>query len=317
MSAAASGPTQLSNSTPTRLIQSTGNLYWSWNAVGEVGPSERAIIFRASKSSRPGEEVSLYAETGVDFEALTFAEVGGEFYGYFVANYSNTGVSQIKRIPLAGGPAVVLANAPSPIGDSDLVTDGSFLYWADGEGIRSMPIGGGGITTLVAGTTFQHLSVFDGTLYYIAGNAILSVPTRGGTPSTVVGDQPSPITALHVYELQLAKRSERPGPPPSPRPGTAVVWGRNDGGVYSMFLGGKPTTIQEPHAHATVMSVYSDDTRTLWSNQDLEAGTGVVRMAYGGATTTLSSGIPGLVNDVLADDVAAYWTGAFVEKYTF
>ena len=53
-------------------------------------------IFRASKSSQPGEEVALYAEPGTggewtssEFGALTFAKVDDEFYGYFVANYTD------------------------------------------------------------------------------------------------------------------------------------------------------------------------------------------------------------------------------------
>jgi hypothetical protein len=337
----ASGPIQLSNTPPTRLIQSTGNLYWTSLSGGKVaGPETESFIFRALKLSRPGEEVQLYAETGVAFWALTFAQVGGEFYGYFVVNNpSGIGVSQIKRIPLAGGPAVVLAtrgqaNAPSAIGlGADLVTDGSFLCWSDdegvGEGIRSMPIGGGPVTTLAA-SPFYPLSVLGGTLYYIGlgGNGILSVPTRGGTPSTVVGNQPSPITALHVREAQpqrrppvaRAERPETPGPPPPPRPDTAVVWGRYDGGVYGM-LGGQTTTYQEPGEQwGPVYSVYSNDTRTLWFNSYVHStmGEASVLMAYEGATTTLSSEFNRILpRDVLADGAAAYWTDTYVEGYIF
>jgi hypothetical protein len=164
-----SGPTQLSDTTPVRLIQSTGNLYWSSNppAIQIQRASKLQVsaptIFRASKSSQPGEEVQLYTENGIgEFGALTFARVDDEFYGYFVANYN--GGSQIKRIPLSGGQAVVWADSPATIGLGDLVTDGSFLCWADSEGIRSMPIGGGPVTPLVAGTGFARLSALGGTL---------------------------------------------------------------------------------------------------------------------------------------------------------
>lgn len=61
MSADAAGPTQLSDTTPTQLIQSTGNLYWSSNPLQiEIArPSKLQVsgptMFRASKSSQPGD----------------------------------------------------------------------------------------------------------------------------------------------------------------------------------------------------------------------------------------------------------------------
>ena len=337
----ASGPIQLSDTTPTRLIESRGNLYWSSNPwVIEVQHTSKLdvsapTIYRASKSSQPGEEVALYAEegTGGEFGALTFAKVEDEFYGYFVANYP--GMSQIKRIPLGAvtpsGGADVLppppAGLPATIGFGDLVTDGSFLCWADSGGIRSMPIGGGEVTTLVPGTGFARLSVLGGTLYYVDGNSIFSVPTGGGTPSFVLGTRLFPITALYVLEEQppvaLADRPETPGPPIVPD--VAVVWGRADGSVFGMYHG-ETTTYQEPIASITVASVYSTEGRVLWYQQaSPEAGAAggapKVLMSFQGVTTTLSSNAENapLYNrlDVMADEVAAYWTWEYVQKYTF
>ena len=210
----ASGPIQLSDTTPTRLIQSTGNLYWSSDPwVIEIQHASKLnvpapAIFRASKSSQPGEEVALYTEPGAggewtssEFGALTFAKADDEFYGYFVANYTDKSqtTSQIKRIPLgavtpSGHADVLLDPAPATIGLGDLVTDGSFLCWADNEGIRSMPIGGGTVTPLVEGSGFERLAVPGGTLYYIDGNAIFSVPMGGGLRASYwgLGFPPSP-----------------------------------------------------------------------------------------------------------------------------
>jgi hypothetical protein len=327
----ASGPTQLSDTTPIRLVQSTGNLYWSSNpAVIEIRQTSKLqvsapTIFRAAKSSQPGEEVPLYVEPDpsgeTEFWALTFAEVDDEFYGYFVANYE--GVSQIKRIPLAGGPAVVLADSPATIGTGDLVTDGSFLCWADSGGIRSMPIGGGPVTTLAAATGFARLSVLGGTLYYIDRGAILGVPMGGGTPSYVVGDRFSginpPITALYVLAAPPpVALAEPPGPPTVPD--VALVWGRADGAVFGLFRG-EPATYQEPTADTTVACVYSTGARVLWSDQytGLEGTRYQVQMSYGGVTTTLSSEKNATLSDrdLLADEVAAYWTDVYVEKNAY
>ncbi len=326
----ASGWTQLSDTTPVRLIQSTGNLYWSSNPPVLFSAPEVQVsaptIYRASKSSQPGEEVALYTEQGTgEFGALTFARVDDEFYGYFVANYTVQGQiqSQIKRIPLgavtqSGQAHVLLDPAPATIILGDLVTDGSFLCWADSEGIRSMPIGGGPVTMLAPVTEFAHLSVLGRTLYYIDGDTIYSVPTGGGTPSFVLGTRLFPITALCVLEEPpLAALAERPGMPGPPTvQNVVVVWGRADGGVFGMVRG-RTTIYQEPSAGTSVSSVYSAGGRVLWSEQ-VSSGAVQVLMSYGNVTTTLSSK-PALYQnwDLMADEAAAYWAYGYVEKYTF
>ena len=101
----------------------------------------------------------------------------------------------------------------------------------------------------------------------------------------------------------------------------AVVWGEADGGVYGYTtLGGEITAYQQPAAETTVESVYATDQRVLWLQ---EAGSALqLWMSYGGDTTNLglkAEDFPGefLRLDVLADEVAAYWTDIYVEKYTF
>jgi hypothetical protein len=169
-------PTTLSYTQPGRVIQSTGNLYWTANQT-QAGMSQ-VDVFRASKDNKPGQELILYQESQsatspVDFAAITYANVGGTWYGYFVANYPAEAESQIMRVPLAGGAGVVLAISPAVIGDRDLMTDWSFLYWADADGIRKMAIAGGPVQTLVSGTAFAHLGLDGSLLYYSSGNSIL------------------------------------------------------------------------------------------------------------------------------------------------
>ncbi len=53
----------------------------------------------------------------------------------------------------------MLATSPAAIGNRDLVTDWSSLYWADAHGIRKMAITGGTVHTLVSGQTFAHLGL--------------------------------------------------------------------------------------------------------------------------------------------------------------
>ena len=263
----ASGPIQLSDTTPTRLIQSTGNLYWSSNPwVIEIQHASKLnvpapTIFRASKSSQPGEEVALYTESGTggewtssEFGALTFAKVDDEFYGYFVANYTDKSqtTSQIKRIPLgavtpSGHADVLLDPAPATIGLGDLVTDGSFLCWADSEGIRSMPIGGGTVTPLVEGSGLERLAVLGGTLYYIDGNAIFSVPMGGGLRASYWGLGFSPSPRCMSWRSSRRSRSlsgrERQGRP------SCRTWpwsGEGPMAPYSACSAARPRPIKSP-----------------------------------------------------------------------
>src|SRR5262249_3798207 len=70
-------------SSPTGLIASTGNLYWTSKIYNEFGPDISAV-WRAGKNNVPGNEIVLYKEYGDDryFGDIVYANPGA-FYGYF------------------------------------------------------------------------------------------------------------------------------------------------------------------------------------------------------------------------------------------
>ena len=293
----------LSYSQPGRLIQSTGNLYWT--AEQTVQGRTEAVVYRASKTNEPGQERILYQELSlpasqVDFGAITYANVGGTWYGYFVANYASTPSqkeSQIKRVPLSGGAAVVLATSPAAIGNRDLVTDGSSLYWADAGGIRKMAITGGTVQTLVSGQGFAHLALDGPVLYYSSGNSILSVPAGGGTSTTVIS-APSPITAIY---------------PPTTANG--ILWGEANGSVDG-FEGDIYYQLQAPAAGVSVTSVSVAGNYVLWADcfprwcqvdgEDVYSGS-VVSVATSGTPV-----------DAQGDAGAWYWgDSGGLEKFVF
>jgi surface antigen len=290
-------PTTLSYTQPARLIQSTGNLYWTANQT-QAGMSQ-ADVFRASKDNEPGQELILYesqsATTPSDFAAITYANLGGTWYGYFVANYPANAESQILRVPLAGGAAVVLTISPAVIGDRDLVTDWSFLYWADADGIRKMAIAGGPVQTLVSGTAFAHLGLDGSVLYYSSGNSILRVPTSGGASTTVVSAA-SAITAMY---------------PPSGTDGN-VYWGEGNGSV-ALFPGPYDSVyqLQAPSAGVSVTSVSVAGNYILWGERFPE-GFKVVGYDNGNVLSVPTSG-PAV--DVQGDAGAWYWADSDLEKF--
>jgi len=316
-------PSTASDTQPSRLIQSTGNLYWTVNQT--VGDTWYAYLYRTSKSSQPGDEQVLYQQAGSaasapHFGAITYANVGGTWYGYIVVNYPYTGESQIIRVPLASGPAVVLATAPSFIGNADLVTDGSSLYWADGPDIRAMAITGGPIQTLAGGDEISQLELDGRTLYYASDNQILTVPTSGGQSTTVV-TAASPITALY---------------PPSAT-NAHLYWGESNGSVYSgeprgsisleadRPVGGPgavvppspaPTEdvsqLQAPATGTSVSSVSVAGNYIVWGECLLQ-GCKIVGEDNGDIASVATSG-PSV--DVQGDANGWYWGDFDLEKFT-
>jgi len=312
VASAATGTTTLSYTHPERLIQSTGNLYWTNDSAstivqgGILREEYSAAVYRASKNNQPGQEQVLYQESqtggfgttrSVDFQDITYAEVGGIWYGYFVANYPFQNESQIKRVPLTGGPAVVLATSPAVIGNRDLLTDGSFLYWADAGGIRKMAIGGGSVQTLVSGGTFAHLGLNGSDLYYSSVNSILWTPTSGG-PSTTVVSLPSAVTALHAPTQSDSN----------------VYFGEANGevglfpGVYDDVL-----QLQTPSAGVNVTSVSVGSNYILWGESS-PAGDRVEGWDNSSQLSSVTASAPPI--DVQADGSAWYWGDVNLEKYT-
>jgi surface antigen len=293
-------PTTLSYTQPDRLVQSTGNLYWT--ADQTVGAISQAEVYRASKGNQPGQERVLYQQSSlaasapIDFEAITYANVGGNWYGYFVANHPFQRKSQIMRVPLAGGSALVLATSPAFIGSRDLVTDGSFLYWADAGGIRKMAIGGGAIQALVPGQTFAHLGLDGSQLFYSSTVSIRRVPTSGGASTTVVST-PSAITAIY---------------PPSATNGN-VYWGQANGSV-ALFPGPHDAVyqLQAPHGGVSITSVSVAGNYALWG-ECLAEGCKVDGDDNGNVVSVPTFGAP---VDVQGDGGAWYWGDVALEKLT-
>ena len=223
--------TTLSRIVPSRLVQSTGNLYWTNNVVPSGGIGF-ARVYRMSKVGTPGTERLLYQEAHNGsrfFNAITYAKIGTSFFGYFVVNNSATHTSVIKRVPLAGGAASTIVTSPRYISTRDLVTDGLTLYWADEGGLRRSPIGGGGVTTLFSATSLLSVGLDASRVYFSSGTQVRSIAKFGGL-STLVASGTSVVAALNV---------QRTTP-------TSIFWAERNGSVRGRFVGGFGVTYQEP-----------------------------------------------------------------------
>jgi len=184
---------------PDGLILSTGNLYFTYH------DDATASVWRMAQSAVPGQEILLYSEPGVRFGDIVFAQVDGAFSGYFFSTSGGAAVT-IKRVPLTGGPATVLATVTDiDVANShrNLVTDGVNLYWQDVHSVRKMPIHGGVVTVLdeaSPNTPTAGLALQNGNLIYASVTAIRFVPVGGTTtpPSArTIATAAERVTALH------------------------------------------------------------------------------------------------------------------------
>jgi hypothetical protein len=186
---------------PDGLILSTGNLYFTSR------DTNFGTVWRMAQDAVPGQEILLYAELGGRFGDIVFAQVGGAFFGYFFATQGNGAAVTIKRIPLTGGAATVLAtmtNIDVFNNRRNLATDGVHLYWQDVSSVRKMPIGGGAVTVLdqsQPNTPTAGVALQGANLIYASVNDIRFVPTAGTTTppsSRTIVTAASRVTALHA-----------------------------------------------------------------------------------------------------------------------
>jgi hypothetical protein len=208
------------------FILSTGNLYFTYHDAAT------ASVWRAAQSAIPGQEILLYSEPGSRFGDIVFAQVDRTFWGYFFS-VGRAGTATIKRVPLTGGAATVLATITDVDVENshrNLVTDGVNLYWQDVASVRRMPIHGGAVTVLdkaSPNTPTAGLALQNGNVVYASVDAIRFVPVSGATtpPSArTIVTASDRVTALHsVLDF--------------------VYWGEQNGAIRVVRSGSAPVTI--------------------------------------------------------------------------
>lgn len=244
-SAAATTEATISNDVPDGIVYSTGNVYFTTHYTGIVwhGPLETAAhdtafgfptvttasVMRTGKYSTPGQEITLWSETGSRFGDIVWALVGGNYYGYFLSQNLATAQVTIKRVPLAGGTAVDIAGGIGS--DMDIVnshhsldTDGTYLYWQDATTVWRMPIGGGARTALAttsANSPTAGVYVTGGNVYFAAPQAVESVPSAGGAVQTVYSAYTRVVTVAAAPYYS----------------NTMVAWGLQDGSAAFLLTG--------------------------------------------------------------------------------
>jgi hypothetical protein len=173
---ALTGPSVVANMSPSGVVESTGNLYWTRNRSTVFPRSYSAQVYRAAKTNVPGQETILYQESSIEpfsFGNITFANVGGVWYGYFIATY-RIGGTVIKRVPLDGSSAAVTlgsagqwASAGSP-----LQTDGTYLYYYGSDGMYAATMDASSAWLLYSVSGVTSFGIDSQHIYFAAGTTV-------------------------------------------------------------------------------------------------------------------------------------------------
>lgn len=312
---AAASRVVVARNTPRTLLASTGNLYWTEQYVGDdVNYFVSASVFRTSKNGTPNSVTRLYYEAQradgsyrPSFDGIVYANLG-TWYGYFIANYTDCVGScptYIKRIPLAGGSATIIAKLPNRA--AHLQTDGSYLYWTDEFAVQRIPISGGAIMLLTTKTgPCSRLYLADNFVYFVDGrNSIKRVDRAGGAAQTLVTTT-NRVTDFYVHMSATTR---------------TIYWGEGNGLVKSKVLDSTaivPVIVyQSIRTGRSVSAVGFDGTRVFWI--DCTSGNSYcsIRKWQSSVRTTLVNESAGVgARNLVWDSTQLFWGSVSgIEKY--
>ncbi len=290
----------VSTVTPTRLVQSSGNLYWTSNQTGPAG-TVVSRIHRTSKAAIAGSERVLYETKhtgGIQFAGITWSKVGQTWWGFVVINNPVSKTTQIKRFSLAADEdhlaMKTLANSPAYAGTRDIAADNNFVYWADAGGIHRVSVNGGPRTTIVTGTGISMLTLDSGYLYYVAAERqvrrVAPAATPVNAPVTVIAAA-APILGLDVHNSK-------------------VFWSESNATVRSqvVFSTYTRTTYVTGLPQFRGGSVFTDGTRLLYTTCNTQVANACSVSVHTASSTHIFGGLSA-VRDLQGDTVAAFWGG--------
>jgi hypothetical protein len=295
-------PTLVSSVRPvSRLVQSTGNLYWTVNNPHNL-PGYH-LVYRESKLGVNGDGHAIYL-TGVTgtLGAVTFAKVSGQ-WRFYVVTTDPSGTARIKQLPSTpGGSATTVATLPGIGRVGDLVTDGNRLYWADARGVRSVSVYGGPVRTLVTASSVAKVSLSGNYLYFASGRNVLRTNKLLGGLQAVARSTSGTVTDLDVFPTSI----DRP----------TVYWGTAGGNVQSQRVGSSVVNTYWAYSGRRVNSVAFDGRRVIWS--DCGVSNCAVRWYHLGFRFTVPSGAATGVHDLQGDSAGMYWAdSAGVKRFSF
>ncbi len=167
---------------PQRLGGDASSVYWAEG--GAIGLTEG---FGRIARVPAGGGTATTVVSGVTTDSAPICVSGSDV---FIADKL-----RIKKVSLSGGMPETLAVASDHV--ANLVTDGVYVYWDQDpfSNVYKAPVNGGTVTGLATAGVLAGLAgpirLQNGTVYWMTNfNAILAVPTAGGTVKVVASNLP-------------------------------------------------------------------------------------------------------------------------------
>jgi hypothetical protein len=287
----------------------------------------------AATSATCGPQPSIVVSGLGTISAISVA--GGYVY---VASPS---ANQVARVPVSGGPIVVLASVPSPVAiaqAADQIVVGAGVMGSPGTGsLVSVPLAGGVTTTLAIGLDFpSSVATADGLAFASDSGGpnvkLIRAPLVGSSVDAGAVASPSPtpsgtgIAALGGFVFVgdglggLQRFTEQGGPPTAITGGVAktlavaasgqrVAWiagGATDGVVVSVDASGA-NVVTLASAQKTPVSVATDGTDVFWSTQGTPGQNDATLARTSG---TILTGVYQSFGSIALDASCIYWSDA-------
>jgi hypothetical protein len=99
---------------------------------------------------------------------------------------------QILRVPTQGGSLTSLATSNGQI--AGFAVDEDHVYFADDDGVKSVPQSGGGVQLL--SDAIGNIAIVGANVVVTSGANVLAIPVQGGAPTTLATGQDSPSFPL-------------------------------------------------------------------------------------------------------------------------
>ena len=266
---------------PHRLAANGAWVYWTEGAPGVFGVSGRIARVGAGGGIVETVVSGITSDSPPIAVSDTHVFVGDNF--------------RIKKIPLAGGVPETVALGSFYI--TDLVTDGTYVYWVEDDfsNVFKAPVGGGAVTLLgavPAGTAAGPagpIRLQGGVVYWMTNfDAIISVPAAGGTSQVVASGLPF----LNDFVVE----------------GANIYFSENDTGkIRKMSLaGGQFSDLALESAIWSPTILTTDGQNLYWVNQGRVGKIPVT----GGTNTTIAPGTsdPYVPGSIAVDTGFVYWT---------
>lgn len=197
-----------------------GSLFSLDALEGDAGVNPNAVAQRASKPKNERlKKIGGAAKSPVARRVaiaagavLAIAIIGGVGYAWHQDQVLKDQAQEVSakkkkaesKLDLMGGDTKIKAEAKAGLGGSGLVCDGSYFYWADGQGIRVRSTSGTRVSkaAVLTKADARDINVCGGSLYFASGSDIMKIDHVADAAKGALGKDKGKMKVATVATLE-------------------------------------------------------------------------------------------------------------------